>query len=760
MTAAVPEEAPSPGGGPLHFHETAGEQVRRSRARIEDLRRRARAGSAADPVAEEAIEALYTALEELQISEEELRLQTEEIALSRELVEAERLRYWELFQLAPDAYLLTDPAGAILEANHAAAALLGVPAQRLTGKPLGVFVPPAARRDFRARLAQAAELGRVDDWEVTLGPRGRDPVAVSCTVAAIRGEGGQAAGLRWIIRDVTERRRAEESTIALAEEAAGRREAQRQRAFLEAVVRQMPGGVLIAEAPGGAIVMYNAEAERILRHPLDGIGSITDYSRRGMLRPDGSPLPAEEYPLARVLRDGEPVAEEAPYRLGDGALATLRVRAAPVRDAEGNVIAAVSTFTDATEELRRARADHFLAEVGEVLSASLEPGEVLQQLAAACSGWLADYCLVHVEEDDDVRAVGVAHADRTREELVRGLVRRFPIPAGADDHPVRRALRTGQPELFGRVGAEDLDRLCVDDDHREMVRALGLASALVVPIRAQGRTLGVVSLARTAGEPYGPAELAVAEELARRAALAVENARLYAAARQAVRARDEVVAVVSHDLRNPLNTVLIASTVLSEFGGAERLEERDRRQIELIRRAAEQMTALTQDLLEVSSLESGSVEMNPKACAPGMLLRAAAEMFVPVAEEKSVAFRTPPAEELPPVLADYGRMLQVLGNLVGNAVKFTPEGGTVELGAERAAEWVRFWVRDTGPGIEREHLPRLFDRFWQARRGNRTGAGLGLAIAKSIVDAHGGQIWAESEPGEGSIFHFTLPISP
>ena len=760
MTAAVPDESPSPDGGSLHFHEAAGEQVRRSRARIEELRRRARAGSGADPIAQEALEALYTALEELQISEEELRVQTEEIALSRELVEAERLRYWELFQLAPDAYLVTDPAGVILEANHAAAALLDVPAQRLTGKPLGVFVPPDARRDFRARLAQAAELGRVDDWEVTLGTRGRDPVEVSCTVAVVRDREGGVTALRWIIRDVTERRGAEENARALVREEAEREEAQRQRAFLEAVLRQMPGGVLIAEAPGGAIVMHNAAAERTLRQPLAGIESIADYAQRGMLRPDGSPLPAEEYPLARVLLHGRPVEEEALIRLGDGTLATLRVSAAPVLDAEGRTVAAVSTFTDVTGELRRARADHFLAEVGEVLSSSLEPGEVLQHLAAACTGWLADFCLVHVEEEDGIRAVGVAHADRTREELVRGLVRRFPIGEDAEDHPVRRALRTGEPELFARVRGEDLDRLCMDDDHREMVQALGLASALVVPIRAQGRTLGVISLARTGGEAYGEAEVAVAEELARRAALAVENARLYAAARQAVRARDEVVAVVSHDLRNPLNTVLIASTVLSEFGGAERLEERDRRQIELIRRAAEQMTALTQDLLEVSSLESGSVEMNPKPCAPQVLLRAAEEMFVPVAEDKAVAFRTAPAEELPPVQADYGRVLQVLGNLVGNAVKFTPGGGQVELGAERAAEWVRFWVRDSGPGIEREHLPRLFDRFWQARRGTRAGAGLGLAIAKSIVDGHGGQIWAESEPGEGSTFHFTLPVSP
>jgi signal transduction histidine kinase len=429
-----------------------------------------------------------------------------------------------------------------------------------------------------------------------------------------------------------------------------------------------------------------------------------------------------------------------------------------VVDAEGRIIAAVSSFTDATEELRRLRAEHFLAEVGEVLGSSLEPREVIQQVARLCVGSLADYCIVHVEEGDSVRAHGIAHADPAREALVRGVLRRFPIPLDADQ-PVMRALRTGEPGLMPVVDEAGLLELCTGPEHVEMVRALGLSSAMVVPIRAKGRTLGAISLARGGGDPYGPDDLAMAEEVARRAALAVQNARLYEQARQAVRVRDEVVAVVSHDLRNPLNAVLIASTVLAEYGDVERLSERDRKQLEVIRRSAEQMTALTQDLLEVSSLESGSVRMNPRPCAPSLLVGAAEEMFRPVAEEKGVALAVGDAADMPPAQVDYGRILQVFGNLVANAIKFTPAGGRVEVGAERAVDYVRFWVRDTGPGIEREHLPRLFDRFWQARHGVRAGAGLGLAIAKSIVEAHGGQIWAESAPGEGSTFHFTLPVS-
>lgn len=765
-SASAPEEG-SPGGRADAPHRVVREQVRRARAHVEALHRRAVLEGAVehDSLAEEAVEALYTTLEELQVSEEELRIQGEELAASNALLEAERARYRELFQLAPDAYLVTDPDGLVQEANAVATRLLNVEARRLMGKPLGVFVPVADRRDFRARLIRAAREGRLDEWETWLHPRrGAAPVPVSCTVAAVHGGGGLTTGLRWLVRDVTERRRAEEGRRALAAEESARLEAERRRAFLEAVVRHMPGGVVIAEPPDARIVMHNAEAERILRHPLHPgttLHALASHGGHGVVLPDGSPAPLAAYPLIRVLERGEALEDEAlPYRLGDGTAAVLRCSASPVHGPGGEVLAAVVSFTDATEELRAQRAERFLAEVGEVLGASLESREILQQVARLCAGTLADYCMVHVQEGDGVRTVGMAHADPTREELVRGLLRRFPLQPSHEGHPVLAVLRTGEPELMAEVDDAALDRLCTGPGHRDMVRALGLRSALAVPIRTHEGTLGVLALARTSGEPYDARDVEVAQALARRASLAVENARLYEQARQAVRARDEVLAIVSHDLRNPLNAVLIASTVLSEFGDPTRLEPRDRKQVEVIRRSAEQMTSLTQDLLQVSALESGTVTLQPRPCAPDALLAAACEMFTPEAGEKGITMTSAPGDELPPVQADYGRVLQVLGNLVGNAVKFTPAGGEVEVGAARAAEYVRFWVRDTGPGIEREHLPRLFDRFWQARRGHNLGAGLGLYIVRSLVEGHGGQVWAESEPGAGSTFHFTLRIAP
>ncbi|HLM68188.1 MAG TPA: PAS domain-containing protein, partial [Longimicrobium sp.] len=492
---------PLPPGGQEHGtapHRVAGEQVRTAQRQIEALHRHVAGRDAEhdDPLLQEAVEALHTTLEELQVGEEELRVQAEELAVSQQVIETERQRYRELFQRAPDAYLVTSPTGVVQEANEAAARLLNLSAHRLIGKPLGVFVPPAGRGEFRVRLELAARGERLDDWETSLRPRhGAAPVPVSCTVTAGHGGPGMATGLRWLVRDVSERRRAEENRQALLREETARAEADRRRALMEAVLRHMPGGVILAEAPDGRIVMHNPQAEHILRHPLGADATVAGFGSYGMLRPDGSSAPPEAYPLFRALRQGETVAdEEVRYRRGDGTTALLRCSASPVRGPDGEIVAAAVSFSDATEELRAQRADAFLSEVGEVLASSLESRDILQQVARLAAGTLADYCMVHVQDGDAVRTVGMAHADPTREELVRGLLRRFPVQPSHHQHPVLQVLRSGEPEVVAQVDGAALDRLCTGADHREMVQALGLTSALAVPIRSHTGVLGVLAL--------------------------------------------------------------------------------------------------------------------------------------------------------------------------------------------------------------------------------------------------------------------------
>jgi len=226
-------------------------------------------------------------------------------------------------------------------------------------------------------------------------------------------------------------------------------------------------------------------------------------------------------------------------------------------------------------------------------------------------------------------------------------------------------------------------------------------------------------------------------------------------AEQAARTRDEVLAMVSHDLRNPLNVVLTGGSFLLDTSTD--LPARDQEQLQLIHRAARRMNRLIQDLLEVAGMEAGNLalDLRPEAVEP--LVREACEMLHHAAQEKGVDLSCSFGDDLPRIVADRDRVHQVLGNLIGNALKFTPAGGQVHVQVEAATEAVSIAVTDTGPGIPGGNLPHVFDRFWQAQRARDGGAGLGLAIARAIVEAHGGEIHVESEVGRGSAFVFTLP---
>ncbi|HEX2203622.1 MAG TPA: GAF domain-containing sensor histidine kinase, partial [Longimicrobium sp.] len=413
---------------------------------------------------------------------------------------------------------------------------------------------------------------------------------------------------------------------------------------------------------------------------------------------------------------------------------------------------------DVTARRRREAADRLLTRTGEILAGSLDSAETLQRVADAAAGTLADYCIVHVETGGEVRAPGIAHADPTRRELLKGVLRRFPVdPAGP--HPAVVAIRTGEAQLHPEVPGSLMEAIATGPEHLEMLLALGLKSGIVVPMKAGGRTLGAISLGRTRGAPYDAADLEVAGELARRAALALDNARAYEAARAATAAHEEVLAVVSHDLRNPLNAVVMCATLLEDEAEAGGWRTQDVRLLRTLRSAAGQMERLVQDLVEVQALESGAREFRTEAVEVKALAEGAVELFDALAEEGAVRLSCEVAPGLPPVRADRARVLQLLSNLLGNALKHTPRGGTVTLAAAAHEGAVRVSVRDTGPGIADEDLPRVFDRFWQGRRGAAGGLGLGLAIARAIAEAHGGRIWVESREGEGSVFHFTLPAA-
>jgi len=250
-------------------------------------------------------------------------------------------------------------------------------------------------------------------------------------------------------------------------------------------------------------------------------------------------------------------------------------------------------------------------------------------------------------------------------------------------------------------------------------------------------------------------ELTFAEDLARLAALALDNSLLLDTVRAALRSREEIVGVVSHDLRNPVAAVkMLSRAALTDDEGSSRTEN-----ITLIAKAAEQMDALIRDLLDVNRLDAGKLTIHPEPVDPSDLLSGSLQTLLPLIEEKAIKLDLQLEPGLPKVLADSERIQQTMSNLVGNAIKFTPSGGRITVRTRSIDGELIVSVVDNGSGIPAEQLSKVFDRYWQSARTDREGAGLGLAIAKGIVEGHGGRIWIESTPSEGTTASFTLPIN-
>lgn len=225
---------------------------------------------------------------------------------------------------------------------------------------------------------------------------------------------------------------------------------------------------------------------------------------------------------------------------------------------------------------------------------------------------------------------------------------------------------------------------------------------------------------------------------------------------EAVRSRDAVLSVVAHDLRNPLGVISIAAnTLLQRLPGPSA-----RRPVERIIRSAQRADRMVRDLLAISAIETGQLTLDSKAVDTADLIFAAVESQQNMAAEASIIVGTDLSPELPPICADEERLLEVLENLMGNALKFTNQRGSITVGAGRRDDKVVIWVKDSGSGIAPEQMPHIFDRFWQAKKKERRGIGLGLSISKAIVEAHGGEIWAESTLGEGTTVFFTVPTAP
>ena len=539
--------------------------------------------------------------------------------------------------------------------------------------------------------------------------------------------------------------------------AAHNREVQRALGESEAKFRGIYDGAgvgITITTPDGVILDCNTAYEQLTGYSCRELSTL---SYLAVTHPDDAIV--QERLLRELVRGERPSIQiEKRYRRKDGEIVWGRLTATLTRHPNGEPWFVVGIVENITARRRADDALRLLAEAGAVLSSSLEVDETIQRIAQLGVPALGDGCIVDLFDGDGGVRTTSAHVDPARASRLRELREQYPVNPAALRGPFAMAVAERRSQVVGDVSDDVRAAMAEDPAHRALLDGLEFRSALYVPMLQDGQPIGMMTFA-SATHRYVPDDVPSVEELARRATLAVENARLYEAARQATRGRDEVLAVVSHDMRNPLHTILLGTGAALEILPA---DSPVRKTLDSVRRAALRGERLIRDLLDVTRLESNRMQLEREPVAVGALLNEAADSVAATALEQGITV-TVVADGAgcagTEVMADHHRALQVLDNLLSNAIKFTGRGGEVRIGARIVDGEAQLQVADNGPGIPLDQQQFMFRRFWQSRRADRRGIGLGLTIAKGIVDAHGGRIWLESEPGKGTTFTFTLPIA-
>jgi len=425
-------------------------------------------------------------------------------------------------------------------------------------------------------------------------------------------------------------------------------------------------------------------------------------------------------------------------------------------DVGGKCIMTVA-LRDITDQKRIENEQRFLADVGAVLTSTLDYEDTLRNIAQLAVRDLADVCIIDVvQEGGKAARLKVMSRDSSLASLC-DLFMRVPLE-GNRPYWFRMVVENKRPVLMEHLSPEMIETFSRDESDLQAIRAAGFKSALAVPLLKDGRLVAaIVLISCSASRIYGPTDLCLAEELARRAALSIDNARLFFEAQRAITTREDVLAIVSHDLKNPLATIELAVNLLRGFECIDANQVKEF--VNKVQRAAGQMETLIADLLDFARIQSGIFSVLISADRLSQAVLPVIDRMRALAEAKRQTLEVDIPSSLPSIAIDAHRIGQVVSNLLSNAIKFTPHEGTIRVSARQRDHKIVVSVADTGPGIPQEHLSRIFDRFWRTPGTKQKGSGLGLSIAKGIVEAHGGTIWAESQSGKGSSFFFTVPLA-
>ncbi|HEX7314214.1 MAG TPA: PAS domain S-box protein [Pyrinomonadaceae bacterium] len=659
-----------------------------------------------------------------------------------------------------DAVIATDGRGRVRFMNPVAERLTGWPLAEAEGRPLGdIFkiVNEVTRAIVESPVEKVLREGKVVGLanHTVLVARDGTEIPIDDSGAPIRDERGRTSGVVLVFHDVTEARKVETARVQLA------RLVEHERGRLKNLVAHVPGVVWEAwgepDETTQRIDFISEHVEQMLGYTVEEWLATPNFWL-SIVHPEDRERAGSE--ARAIYESGDGGASQFRWVRKDGRLVHVEAQSRVVLDEHGRPVGMRGVTLDITERKAAEERLRFLAEASRVLGSSLDYETTLAGLAQLAVAAMADYCLVDLVDDDGrPRRVAAAHADPALQPLAERL-REFP--PGPQSVGIPRVLRTGRPEVFEEVTEEIIPALARDEEHARLLRELGLKSFVTVPLIARARTIGALTFSSTRSRRrYTPEDVAYAQEIAARAALAIENARLYARAQEVNRVKDEFLATLSHELRTPL-TPILGWTHMIRSG---RLGEPEVGQgVRVIEKNSQSLSRLINDLLDMSSILSGKMRIERAPVELSSVVREAAETVRPQADARSVAVEVQTGGPRPTVVSgDRTRLVQVFWNLLHNAVKFSREGGRVRVRVVGGDGTARVEVEDDGSGIEPGFLPHVFERFRQADMATTRahgGLGLGLALVKSFVEAHGGSVSVESAgPGRGSRFTVALPAS-
>ena len=671
----------------------------------------------------------------------------------RKQTEETLVRLASIVESSEDAIIGKTLDGTIFSWNEGASRLYGYSEEEMLGRSVSLLAPPERKDDVPQILERLKEGGSFEHFETLRVRKDQSLINVALTISPVRDSKGNVIAASTIARDITEAKIAEESLRRW------------ERLFLHSgwgvAIVEPADNTLQAVNPAFA-EMHSITIEELIGRPLSDVVAIEE--RADLL-----------YHLRTADENGQH-AFETLHQTREGRRFPVVTDLTSVKDAEGRVLYRAANFRDITDR-RRSESEReellaserearrlaeeargriaFLAGASAELTASLNYEATLEKLARLAVPYLADWCIIDViKQDGEISRIAAVHKDPGKQDLLSELRRYPPDPAALLG--VANVLRTGKPEITVNPPDLVLGEPPRNQEQLRLAIELGAVSCLSLPLIARGRTLGVISLVLTdTDRTYGTTDLALGEELAHRAAVAIDNARLYREAQQANRIKDEFVATVSHELRTPLNAMLGWAHLLRS-GSLDPIASE--RALETIERNARLQSQLIEDLLDISRIITGKLTLDLQNIEMVPVVEAAIQAVKPGADAKGIRIES---NLIPCVVAgDANRLQQVVWNLLSNAIKFTPQGGQVTVSLDHVANNMEVSVRDTGQGIKEQFLPYVFDRFSQgdgstARR--HGGLGIGLAIVRHLVELHGGTVLAEST-GEGRGATFTVSI--